>query len=331
MPYDPRQPRIPRDHEGGGRFTADHNWVPLTPQVDDPRVILARGPAAPTATLVRPAPPTLRPASPTQPTTPGSLLPGTSSFPQPAMPGPIYPWMPGSPQRATPDPDLPWAPSDPFLPSAPRHPFQAADHLSRQVDWYAALSAGNSDKKRVVLELGREFFRANPEDPIAFVRTLNHRQVGEICKQLGEVQQVTDRAFRRAMAYGKWYPPSHFGTAVHWEAKDEIEYTPRLNKALLAEISFIKTLVESGQLPLPRAPNGVALYPSVKYGTRGSIRIDVLESADAETVCVYDIKTGRSTLSLARSWELAGTIFRKFPTAKWIFVTEVRPGQSRRP
>jgi hypothetical protein len=40
------------------------------------------------------------------------------------------------------------------------------------VDWYAALSAGNSDEKRVVLELGREFFRANPEDPIAFVKTM---------------------------------------------------------------------------------------------------------------------------------------------------------------
>jgi hypothetical protein len=131
------------------------------------------------------------------------------------------------------------------------------------------------------------------------------------------------------MTYGQWYPPSRFGTAVHWEAKDEIESTPKLKKDLFAEISFIKTLVETGKLPLLRDPNGIPLYPSVKYGTRGSIRIDVLENADAETVCVYDIKTGRNTLSLARSWELADTVFRKFPTAKWIFVTEVRPGQSR--
>lgn len=64
-------------------------------------------------------------------------------------------------------------------------------------------------------------------------------------------------------------------------------------------------------------------------GSRGSIRIDASESRDAETVCVYDIKTGWNTLSFGRSLELARTIFKKFPTAKWIFVTEVRPFQPR--
>jgi hypothetical protein len=112
--------------------------------------------------------------------------------------------------------------------------------------------------------------------------------------------------------------------------KDEIESDPKLKKVLFAEISFMKTLLETGKLPLGRDPNDIPLYPSVRYGRRGSIRIDALESADTQTVCVYDIKTGSSTLSLARSLELAITIFRKFPSAKWIFVTEVRPLQARR-
>jgi hypothetical protein len=330
MPYKPGQLRIPRDHEGGGRWTADHNWQPTTPQADDPRVILARG-LAPTTTPVRPPPPTLRPVSPPQTTTPGSVLPGTPSFPQPTTPEPTSPWTPGVPQHATSDPDLPWTPSAPFLPPAPRHPFQAADHLSRQVDWYAALSDRNSDKKRVVLELGREFFRADPDDPVTFLRTLNHQQVGEVCEQLGTVQHLTDTAFLKVNGgYGKRYPPSHFGTAVHWEVKDEIESAPKLKKVLFAEISFMKTLFETGQLPLDRDQNGYALPPSVTYGRRGSIRIDALESRDAETVCVYDIKTGWNTLGFGRVLELAHTIFKKFPSAKWIFVTEVRPFQRRR-
>jgi hypothetical protein len=95
----------------------------------------------------------------------------------------------------------------------------------------------------VVLELGREFFRANPEDPITFLRTLNHQQVGEVCEQLGTVQHLTDMAFLKVNGgYGKWYPPSHFGTAVHWEVKDEIESTPKLKKILFAEISHENAL-----------------------------------------------------------------------------------------
>jgi hypothetical protein len=103
-----------------------------------------------------------------------------------------------------------------------------------------------------------------------------------------------------------------------------------MSRDLFAEISFMKTLFATGQLPLQRDIHGVPYPPRVPYGRRGSIRIDALESRDGETVCVYDIKTGLSQLSLARMWELAAVIFSKFPTAKRIFVTEVRPLQSRR-
>ena len=328
MPYNPGQLRIPRYHEGGGRFTADHNWVPLTPHTDDPRVILTRA-LSPPATAVRP-PPNLRP----QPAIPGSALPGTPGFRPPGMPSPALPWMPGSPAQLTaPGSPLLWDPSpllDPTVPGRPRSPLQEVDLLSHQLYWYAVLSAGNNAYQRVALVRDREAYRANPRDPITLLKAFTSEQLSEICQRLGTVQDLTNTAFLHVMnTKGNMYTPQRIGTEVHWEVKEGIEKPPRKQPDLFAEISFMKTLFETGQLPLQRDTEGKALSPSVTYGRRGSIRIDALESRDAETVCVYDIKTGRNTLSLARMWELADTISRKFPAAKRIFVTEVRPLQWR--
>jgi len=60
------------------------------------------------------------------------------------------------------------------------------------------------------------------------------------------------------------------------------------------------------------------------YGTKGSIRVDVLERRDRATVCVYDIKTGRSGLSIMRS-EIASTVFSAYGPVQRIIITEVRP------
>jgi len=63
----------------------------------------------------------------------------------------------------------------------------------------------------------------------------------------------------------------------------------------------------------------------VRHGTKGSIRIDVIENAGGGTVCVYDIKTGTSGLSPARMAEIAHAAFKHFPNTQGIIVTEVRP------
>jgi hypothetical protein len=57
-----------------------------------------------------------------------------------------------------------------------------------------------------------------------------------------------------------------------------------------------------------------------------SIRVDVLENRGNGTVCVYDIKTGRSGLDPARMVEIAKAVFAAYPdTTKQIIVTEIRP------
>jgi hypothetical protein len=71
----------------------------------------------------------------------------------------------------------------------------------------------------------------------------------------------------------------------------------------------------------------------VRYGTRGSIRIDAFENLpEISTVCVYDLKTGERGLRFPRMTELAQTAQRLFGnTPEHIIVLEVRPGQQAFP
>jgi hypothetical protein len=85
---------------------------------------------------------------------------------------------------------------------------------------------------------------------------------------------------------------------------------------LQAEISFLKTLQETGGRPDRQ---------EIPYGTKGSLRVDILENTNTDAVCVYDIKTGVSGLYPGRSTEIARAVYLRFPTAQRIIVSEVRP------
>jgi len=51
----------------------------------------------------------------------------------------------------------------------------------------------------------------------------------------------------------------------------------------------------------------------------------LLEHTAMDTACVYDIKTGRSGLSLPRMKEIAAAVGRKFGVTGRLYVIEVRP------
>jgi hypothetical protein len=67
------------------------------------------------------------------------------------------------------------------------------------------------------------------------------------------------------------------------------------------------------------------------YGIKNSIRIDVFEKRDKQTVCVYDIKTGRSGLSPARRADILAHVHGTYPGATHIIIAEVRPTDPWRP
>ena len=124
---------------------------------------------------------------------------------------------------------------------------------------------------------------------------LTEKQVENECRKLEKVQEKTDKAvdnindqIRRT---GMYMSPSQFGTAVNKNLKDQI--VDLRNPNLRAEISYWKMKEDN------------------VYGRPGSIRVDVLERADENVVCVYDIKTGqsrRSGLTPARMLEIGKNV-----------------------
>ena len=100
--------------------------------------------------------------------------------------------------------------------------------------------------------------------------------------------------------------PAEYGTLVHSLVKDQVDALGDPN--LRAEISHIKGKEDEQQ-----------------YGAKGTVRVDVFERRDRETVCVYDIKTGRSGLSVARFGEITRSVFSAYGPVQRIVITEVRP------
>jgi hypothetical protein len=191
---------------------------------------------------------------------------------------------------------------------------------------FAALSAENSPEQRAIFEFNARRFRRDSRDALdranvdilnreqveANVDILNREQVENECRKLDKVQEKTDKAvdnindqIRRT---GVYMSPSQFGTAVHKNLKDQI--VDLKNPNLRAEVSYWKMREDN------------------VYGRPGSIRVDVLERADGNVVCVYDIKTGqtrRSGLTPARMLEITKNVLKAYPDARHVVVTEVRP------
>ena len=96
-----------------------------------------------------------------------------------------------------------------------------------------------------------------------------------------------------------------YGTAVHTRLKEAIRDLADPN--LHAEISFLKSA-------------------TVRYGKKGSIRIDVFDNTGGDdTGCVYAIKTGDEGLSGPRFAEIAKAVRARWPETRRIIIIEVRP------
>ncbi len=142
--------------------------------------------------------------------------------------------------------------------------------------------------------------QAKPE----WVGTRTREETNEVCPRHEEVRSRTDDAADRVRREGNYWTAQQYGTAVHKDMEGQVRALKDPN--FRAEVSISKTKNET-------------------YGTPGSIRIDVLENVGNGTVCVYDIKTGRSGLSAARSVELVGTVFSRYPGTNRILLIETRP------
>jgi len=180
---------------------------------------------------------------------------------------------------------------------------------------FTALSARNGiDGTAAAIFRSAEFQPGvDPRAAVGWFAWLSPEQLERACPAQGLVQSMTDMAAARVDRDS--YTAQGYGTAVHWTLKNDIEAL--FNPNLRSEVSVLKTREETGA--------GIGKNSDVNYGTRGSIRIDVLENAGNNTICVYDIKTGKSSLSVPRMREIAQTVSLNFPGTARIIVTEIRP------
>lgn len=171
---------------------------------------------------------------------------------------------------------------------------------------FSGLSASNGEGGQAFIAFNAREFRVGDDHdmPMAAVARLTRDEVDAYCPRFADVQQRTDETYARIAQERPFASASQLGTAVHVSLREQIDKLG--DPDYHAEVSRLKSQ-EAG------------------YGVRGSIRIDALEGVRPETVCVYDIKTGRSGLTPARMFEIAASASRIFPGTRRLVVTEIRP------
>lgn len=138
--------------------------------------------------------------------------------------------------------------------------------------FFAWLSRRNTpNEKSIIVFKARQYDREGTDGfDVEDVRLLTKEQVDEVCRRLQQVQNITDNASNSAKPLRGFMRPTEYGTLVHRLIKDQIDLLGDPN--LRAEISHIK-----------------GKQDAQPYGAKDTVRVDVLERRDKETVCVYDI------------------------------------------
>jgi hypothetical protein len=149
---------------------------------------------------------------------------------------------------------------------------------------------------------------------LANTRLLSREEVDKACARFGDVQRITNKQAADVRAEQPSLSPSQYGTAVHTRIDHAIK---TMNDSdLRSEVSYLKAQEETQS------------SKDAKWGMKGTIRVDVDEDTQKGTVCVYDIKTGRSGLSQARVAEIVTRVYANAKNKpERIIITEVRPQQ----
>jgi hypothetical protein len=145
---------------------------------------------------------------------------------------------------------------------------------------------------------------------LEFVGSASEEDIERVCPSYGEVRNKTTEFANelRPLYSGR---PQAFGTAVHTVINQYVKDQNR--DGFKSEQSITKSIQEYGE-PARR-----------EYGEAGTLRVDIYEELTNRTVCVYDIKTGKSGLSWKRIVEIADAVHRLFEHSDRFLIIEVRP------
>jgi hypothetical protein len=292
--YDPNQPRIPKRHHGGGRWTrggygrlSDVGML-LPPQQDEDN-----------------AQPTL------------ADLPHYAWLQDPLQrERPTYDFNSAGGQFPTLDPATAGATAVTGWGALNWFRDGISEEEARGWDEYERLSDENSPERRaaIIYKVGQ--FRRGRADVLEFegVERLTGEQLKKLCPRIESVQGLLNEAARITREEGKYKGPQSFGNEVHRNLQILIEGNRTRNLALDSERSFL-----------------IDRYRDVPRGKKGSVRPDVKEKEKVETdddgdetLCFYDGKTGGARLDPRYMRKIANYMLKTRP-AKRVIVTEVRP------
>ena len=174
-----------------------------------------------------------------------------------------------------------------------------------------AMGVGEGDRSVVAFKIWTG--GTNEEVVSLHQETLTQEQVAEVCEFLPDVQAQTNEAATENLPQRATMTPTEWGNLVHWAIYKRINGLKKSFPTAFANV-FPEISIDGRRLEIddPRGP---------KYGQTGTSRLDVLEKVSATTYCVYDVKTGRSGLTLNRIKE----ILEKLPVGVLVYIMEVRP------
>lgn len=141
---------------------------------------------------------------------------------------------------------------------------------------------------------------------------LRNEEVELACRRWPEVRSLADRAANAAGSPDLFPSLAAYGTDVHSHFAKYIN--DQRDPYFKAERSFLKERFEGNA-------------GEVRYGYPSSVRFDAYELRPDGTLCVYDLKTGRSGLGDRRVEIMANAARLGFTNVNRIILTEVRPGR----
>lgn len=142
---------------------------------------------------------------------------------------------------------------------------------------------------------------------------LTAEQVAQTCKLLPEVQAITNEAAAKMSVMRLTATPQNFGIAVHTEVSRQIN-----RRKLLSPVKYRDVYPE-----MSISPVGLnSIDRRVYYGQFETSRLDVYERVNANTACIYDVKTGRRGLSLSRTTDLVSRV-TKIPGVTNVIVLQI--------
>jgi hypothetical protein len=286
--YDPTQPRIPKHHHGGGRWT--RGAYGMLSDVGMPRPPQQEGKAQPTL----------------------ADLPHYSWLRDPLQrERPRYDFNAGGGQLPTFDPAAAAATAVTGWGALNWFRGGITEEEARGWEEYERLSEQNSANRRAVIKFkvrGREY-RQGRDGFLEYdgVEVLTGDQVKKVCTKLDTVEELIKEAAKKAGKRDKYQNEAAYGREVHFNLKTLIGENPQYG--LKTERSFIISGDENEGVP---------------YGTKDSRRTDAEEPVDPETLCLHDLKTGKKGLRRKYMREIAEGALRKYPKVRRIVVTEVK-------